>query len=241
MMQNPLSQQTVRVSVIMNCYNSDAYLKTAIQSVYDQTFKDWEIVFWDNCSTDNSPRIAKGFDDKLKYFRGPRTVPLGEARNLAIEQARGDLIAFLDCDDIWLPDKLSRQVRQFEEHPQLGLVYCNAIYFKSEGKGFQLYKNHRPPEGMIFKELMTNNYIPLPTVMIPKAVLMKLGEWFDARFNMIEDADLFFRIAHDYEVGYIHEPLARYRVHDQSWTFQKRSLFPKEMRQLVTKFKEIYP
>ena len=74
------------VSVVMNCYNSDRYLKEAIDSVYAQTFLDWEIIFWDNASTDRSAEISKSYDDKLLYFLGNQHVSLGAARNLAFEQ-----------------------------------------------------------------------------------------------------------------------------------------------------------
>ena len=72
------------VSIIMNCYNSDHFLREAIESVYDQTYSNWEIIFWDNASTDSSPEIAKSYDDRLKYFRNNTTTNLGMARKLAI-------------------------------------------------------------------------------------------------------------------------------------------------------------
>ena len=111
------------VSVIMNCFNGEKYLREAIDSVYAQTYKNWEIIFWDNASTDNSAEIAKSYDEKLRYFRGEKTVPLYAARNLALKQAKGKYIAFLDCDDYWLPQKLERQVEIFESDKKIGLVY----------------------------------------------------------------------------------------------------------------------
>ena len=84
------------VSVVMNCYNGEKYLKEAIESVYAQTYRNWEIIFWDNASTDNSKRIAKSFDSKLHYFLGERTITLGAARNKALSKCNGDYIAFLE-------------------------------------------------------------------------------------------------------------------------------------------------
>ena len=88
------------VSVIMNCLNSSRDLREAMNSLMAQTFTDFEVIFWDNCSTDESPAIAQSYGEKVRYFRGESIVPLGEGRNLALAQARGRYLAFLDCDDL---------------------------------------------------------------------------------------------------------------------------------------------
>src|SRR3989304_6187690 len=103
-----------RVSIIMNCLNCAKYLREAIDSIYAQTYKDWEIIFWDNASTDDSAVIAGNYDGRLRYFRDEEVVPLGKSRNLAMEKAGGEYIAFLDCDDKWMPEKLERQIPLFE-------------------------------------------------------------------------------------------------------------------------------
>ena len=100
------------VSVIMNCRNSAAYLREAINCVFNQTFSSWEIIFWDNGSTDGSPKIAQSFTDKrMRYFRADEPTPLGEARNLAIAKARGRYIAFLDCEDVYKRQNLPSGAR----------------------------------------------------------------------------------------------------------------------------------
>ncbi|MEB3828453.1 glycosyltransferase family 2 protein, partial [Phormidium sp. CCY1219] len=104
------------VSVIMNCYNGEKYLKEAIDSVYAQTYPNWEIIFVDNASVDQTAAIANSYDNRLKYFRNPLTVKLGESRNIACEHAKGEFLAFLDCDDIWMPDKLELQIPLFLEN-----------------------------------------------------------------------------------------------------------------------------
>jgi len=102
------------VSVIMNCYNGEAYLNDAIKSVLNQTYKNFEIIFWDNQSKDNSKNIFRSFNDKrLKYFYSSKHTTLYEARNLAIKKSKGEYIAFLDTDDIWLKDKLHLQIKKF--------------------------------------------------------------------------------------------------------------------------------
>ena len=96
------------VSVIMNCYNGEKYLTEALSSLLIQNYGNWELIFWDNLSTDNSKKIFKSFNEKrFKYFLADKHTVLYEARNLAIKKTSGDYIAFLDTDDIWSKDKLS--------------------------------------------------------------------------------------------------------------------------------------
>jgi glycosyltransferase involved in cell wall biosynthesis len=102
---------TPMVSIIMNCFNGEKYLKEAIESVLKQTYTNWELIFWDNQSTDNSASIFKSYNDlRFKYFFAERHTKLGEGRNLAIAQSTGDWIAFLDCDDLWVDSKLEKQI-----------------------------------------------------------------------------------------------------------------------------------
>ena len=102
------------ISIIINCFNGERFLRTAIDSVYNQDFDDWEIIFWDNASTDDSALIAKSYGRQLKYYSNKKTTSLGKARNMALKMATGKYIAFLDCDDVFLPGKLRKQVSQME-------------------------------------------------------------------------------------------------------------------------------
>ena len=98
------------VSIIMNCHNGETFLREAIKSVLNQSYKKWELIFWDNNSTDKSAQIFKSFKDKrLKYFFRKRKVSLYESRNSAIKKAKGEFIAFLDADDLWCSNKLFLQ------------------------------------------------------------------------------------------------------------------------------------
>ncbi|MEW6679749.1 MAG: glycosyltransferase family A protein, partial [bacterium] len=151
----------------MNCYNSSKYLEEAINSVYAQTYKDWEIVFLDNASTDNSAEIAKGYDRKLKYYKNETHVPLGCARNMAIEKANGEYIAFLDCDDMWSPEKLELQVGLLDKNPNIGLVYCDAFLINEDNTKIinQFFKIAKPFRGKVTIPLINWNFIPCLTVM----------------------------------------------------------------------------
>lgn len=228
------------VSVIMNCYNSGKYLREAIDSVYAQTYKNWEIIFWDNASTDNSAEIANRYDAHMRYFKADKTVPLGKARNLAIRKASGDLIAFLDCDDIWMPDKLEKQIVLFED-PRVAIAYSNFIVFSEETKKERaLYRKTDMPSGKIFEALL-NHYFPgLLTLVIRRKYLDGLQEWFDERFQVCEEADLIIRLSHDWHTAYSSEVLAKYRTHSHNWTGTRPELFALEYELMIRKYENLY-
>ncbi|MFC1585334.1 glycosyltransferase family 2 protein [Fibrobacterota bacterium] len=221
----------------MNCLNSGKYVKEAIDSVYAQTFSEWEIIFWDTVSVDNSPEIAKSYDGKLRYFRGEETVPLYAARNLALEQARGKYIAILDCDDMWLPEKLELQVEKFKGNKALGLVHTNVEILEHTGSTRVLHRKPQP-QGRVFKNILKNYCINLQTAMISRQVLDGLSCWFDDGMQYSGDADLFLRIAYDWEVGYIPAVTARYREHGGSLSAQKIENILKESPVILRKFAE---
>ena len=126
----PNSHTPPNISVIMNCFNGEKYLREAIDSIYAQTYPNWEIIFWDNASSDNSSRIANSYDKKLKYYRSDKNTRLGEARVNALEKALGDYVAFLDVDDIFLPFMLEEQLNTFNNSTEeLGFVYRRVEFF----------------------------------------------------------------------------------------------------------------
>jgi glycosyltransferase involved in cell wall biosynthesis len=228
--------RSTMVSIIMNCYNCSRYLKEAIDSVYVQTYGDWEIIFWDNVSTDNSAEIAKSYNSKLLYFRGDTNVPLGNARNLAIEKANGRYIAFLDCDDIWLPSKLEKQVSLFEANPDVKLVFSdsNVVNSKRE-RMYNSFSVQQPFRGHVFNDLLLSyNFIPLVTAVIERSVLEDVG-MFDNRYKIAEEYDFFLRIAHEYPLDYVDETLAEYRVHDSNWS-HKQDICIREELEIINKW-----
>lgn len=236
-----MSHTSPRVSVIMNCFNSSADLREAMDSVFAQSFEDWEIIFWDNGSTDSSPDIAQSYGPKVRYFRAETTVPLGAARNLAMAQSRGEYIAFLDCDDVWLPSKLERQVAVCDANPLVGLVCTDTEIFNAKGVQSRLFSKAVPPRGRVFQQLMEGQWISMSSAMIRRSALDSLGEWFDESLNMCEEADLFYRIAHDWELDYVEAPLTRWRVHSNNTTFRKFGKFADETLRILEKHRQLYP
>ena len=116
----------------MNCFNGELFLKDSIESVINQTYENWELIFWDNRSKDKSAEIFKSYKDKrLKYFYADEHVSLYKARNLAIDQSKGDFISFIDTDDLWNKSKLELQMPYFKDL-KVGVVYSNLWIFKKE-------------------------------------------------------------------------------------------------------------
>lgn len=229
------------VSVIMNCYNSSEYLREAIDSVLAQTYTNWEIIFWDNQSTDESAKIFKSYrDPRLNYILAPEHTTLGQARNLAMKEAHGELIAFLDCDDLWMPRKLEKQICLFD-NPAVGLIICDTIFFNEVGAIKQLYKRMKPPKGLVFRELLGSYFVSLETAVIRRSALDGMDHWFDSRFEVIEEYDFFVRLGRTWEVDFVDEVLAKWRVHSKSWTWTRPELFPRETQLFLEKLRQFHP
>ena len=153
-------------SIVVPTFNQSSLLKKCLQSIANQTYKNWELIFWDNCSTDSSAMIFKGYKDtRLKYYVAKEHTNLGKARSLALEQARGDFIAVLDCDDLWVPTKLEKQLPHFQDH-EVGIVISDILYFNVSGKYRKLYAGKLPPTGWVFEKLLTSYFISLGTVIL---------------------------------------------------------------------------
>ena len=234
MENNPL------VSVIMNCYNSDNYLKEAIESVLSQTYENFEIIFWDNQSTDSSANIVQSFsDNRIKYFYAPNHTSLGEGRNLALEKVTGKYISFLDCDDLYPEEKIEETLKCFDD--EVALVYTNGYtLYNEENIKKQFYKVNQI-SGDVFEAWIASYQVMIPSVMFKKEVLNNLEYWFDNRFNMIEEFDFFIRIAKKYKVAYLDKNLCIWRAHSGSLTWSKRELFSKENKIFLDNMLNKYP
>lgn len=239
---NHLDSNTPSVSIIMNCLDCSKYLREAIDSVYAQTYKNWEIIFWDNASSDNSAEIARSYDKRLKYFRGEETVLLYAARNLALKETKGEFISFLDCDDKWLPQKLEKQIYVLENRPDIDFIYSN--YFKiimPRSDRLILGLKSKQPEGSVFERFLYHYPVNLQTVVLRKAVLNKLDTLFDEKLNLSGDYDLFMRVLYNSKAAYLHDPLIIYRIHSDMCSIRFMSDYPKENSYIIEKLKRMDP
>ncbi len=203
------------VSIIMNCYNGSKYLDEALQSIINQTYKNWELIFWDNLSNDNSKEIFKKYNDKrFKYFLADKHTVLYEARNLAVKKVKGEFIAFLDTDDIWLKEKLEEQIKLFS-NKKIGLVYGNYWRFNSKHlfKKKKLARNLELPNGKITNILLQRYFIGMLTVVIRKEYINAKDKIFDAKFDMLADMDFVLRFSKKWEFDCVQKPVAVSRQH----------------------------
>ena len=209
-----ISSDLTLVSIVMNCYNGDKYLREAIDSIYAQSFDNWEIIFWDNGSTDNSASIAKSYDERLKYFFVENTTPLGEARSLALKEAKGDYVSFLDCDDVYLPDKISIQLNEMQSKNAL-LSYGGWIKINEEGEEIKKYELAAEFNNK-FEELYVNYVVNFQTLMIENNYLKENNINFDEKLKFSVDHNLVLRIAYNIPVMSIDRLLVKYRFHEKS-------------------------
>jgi glycosyltransferase involved in cell wall biosynthesis len=214
----------------MNCYNGENYLADAVKSILFQTYKNFEIIFWDNQSKDNSANIYKSLKDKrLKYYYAKKFTTLYEARNNAIKKSKGKYIAFLDVDDLWTKDKLNLQIKEFR-NDKIGLVYSN-YYILNQVTGLKkIFFKRKLPEGIIYNELLNYYFLGLGTVVIRKDIFIDKKTVFDKRYNIIGDFDFFIKISRDVRFSCIQNPLLIYRVHKNSFSNKNYQMHINELK-----------
>ena len=158
-----------KVSINLCCYNGEKYLEETLQSIFLQTYTDWELVVVNDGSTDSTERIIKSHKAAGKpiVYHYQENAGLGSARNKALQLSSGSYIALIDQDDIWLSEKLEKQVRAFEVDRLLGLVYSDTYYIDQDGKELgTAFKRSPPPEGDLRWRGFWQN--PAPSVHRPK-------------------------------------------------------------------------
>lgn len=225
----------------MNCLNGEAYLREAIESVLAQTYRNVEIIFYDNASTDDSAAIAQSYGEPVRYFRGEQTIPLGAARNAAIAQAKGDLIAFLDTDDRWLPQKLEMQLKRFAECPEADFCYTNCHVLDAASGRMHLSLHGAQPEGDVFRAFLRYYPVPLQTVVVRRTALDRTGELFDPDLHVSEEYDLFIRLLYHSKACYMAAPTAVYRIHGNMASLRHIEKFPVENTIVLAKLRDMVP
>ncbi|MDE1326604.1 glycosyltransferase [Vibrio aestuarianus] len=232
-----------KISVIINCYNSEEFLSECIKSVLSQTYTNFEIIFWDNQSTDRSSNIVKSFgDNRIKYLLAPKHTTLGLARNLAAEHVSGDWIAFLDCDDLWSADKLETQMNLINSSTsELGIVYsriklinegnCNTIMAKQYSTLIKQMRSHA--EENVYNRLLKGNYIIFSSVLL-KVEAFKLVGGIDSTLQQNEDYDLLIKVAQKFNAGCCEAHLTSYRVHSNNNSIKNNYLHFEETNKILS-------
>ena len=224
------------ISIIMNCYNGEAFLNEAINSITKQTFENWELIFFDNNSIDKSEKIAKSFkDSRIKYFKSDRLLNIYDARNLAVKKTNGDYISFLDTDDMWTKDKLEKQINFIKKNSNYKILYSNYYVLKNNEKKI-MYKNELP-SGFITQKLLDFYGIGINTAFIDKSIFEQYN--FKEDLNIIGDFDFFIQTSKKFQIGYISDPLTFYRIHENSFTKKNYKMYINELSNWIRENEKI--
>jgi glycosyltransferase involved in cell wall biosynthesis len=210
--------------VVITFYNQAEFVASALDGVLAQTYHAFEVIVVDDGSTDDTLQACTAYGDRITLIHQENAGPSG-ARNSGLRRTRGALVAFLDGDDIWAPEKLEVQVELARSHPQSGLVAVDGVAFSSEGittdtlYGANLVQLLQESNGRFFTArcydmLLDGKFSIISTpsqVMIPAAVFRGVGAW-DPRFRVSADYELYLRIAAHWPFTFSKENLVRYRI-----------------------------
>jgi glycosyltransferase involved in cell wall biosynthesis len=205
-----------RVSVVIPTYNRAGYLAEAIDSVVAQSHDSCEILVADDGSEDETPDVLARYGGDIVFVKLEHSGLLGAVRNAGLRRARGELVAFLDSDDIWLPEKLERQISVLDRNPSVGLVCSNAVVIDQNGN--QIRDFYLRPEqgssGKVLEQLLDVNFVIVSSAVVRRELIDQAGGFReDVRLRGIEDYDLWLRVSAVSEVVYLPEALLQYREH----------------------------
>ncbi len=231
----------ILVSIIVNCFNGEEYLNESLTSVINQTYKNWELIFWDNQSIDRSAQIFKNFNHpNFNYFYAPHHTDLGEARQLAFKKTKGEWIGFLDCDDIWLPNKLQEQIHVINSYKgNLGLIYSKCELFREElNSANKIIRkkaikpcNRNLPTLKIAEDLCKGNFIAFPSILYKKDAMIEAGNF--SCYKHSPDYFLNLAISLNYDVLAVDKVLCRYRHHQSNLSISINEIGMLESQQII--------
>lgn len=183
------------ISVIVNCYNGENFINRCITSILDQTYKNFEIIFWNNKSTDNTLDIIKQYrDTRIKIFNSELHTNISYARNEAIKNSKGEYICFLDIDDYWDKNKLEHQIESFTSD-EIGFSFTNFWYVNSQKISEKKKMINLTFENGLINTIIKNYQIVLSTVMVRKKVIKNSKNFFNEDYHIIGDFDFTLNLA----------------------------------------------
>lgn len=232
------------ISVILPVYNASQYFPQAIESIIKQTYTNWELIIVDDCSTDDSRKIARSFakqDARIRVLKTPKKLPVGAVANLALKKAKGEYIARMDADDISLSDRFSKQLSFLKRNPKIIGVggQCQLIDSDNQPIGYKIF----PTEPSDIEEMMFYYYpVQSPTFMVRRTALPTDFIWYEEKVESAEEHELLFKIHQYGRVANLPEVTLLYRMHDNnvSKKHPKRDFFHIFMVRVSAVFKYGY-
>jgi len=207
-----------QVSIILPVYNCERYVEEAVESIFRQTFRDFELIVVNDGSSDGTERRLQKYLGRMTYLRQEHRGP-GAARNRGLQIACGPLIAFHDADDIWFPRKLERQVEFAQAHPEYGIVATDAMWFDERGIVRRSKKSMYPiSSGYVMDKLLFHNWIAVPAVLVRRECFDKVGTFDEEPGRRGTDWTMWVRIAAYFPVHFMDEILIAIRVYQSSFS-----------------------
>ena len=213
-----------KISIIIPTYNRGRLIERSVKSVLEQDYRNLEVIVIDDCSTDNTEEVLKNLTDvRIEFIKHTQNKGANAARNTGIKAANGDYIAFQDSDDEWMPEKLSKQMKIFEDSDDenLGIVYTAFWKIEEKTKKYIPSKDILKTSGDLHNVLLGKNFISTQTLLIKKECLLDVGI-FDESLPRLQDWELLLRLSKDYHFYLVDEPLVNvYYTEDSISTNQK--------------------
>lgn len=221
-------QPTPLVSVLMPVYNAEQYLKSSIESILKQTFRDFEFLIFNDASTDNSFKIIASYNDtRIVPFNSDKNKGYVEHLNHGIRIARGQYIARMDADDICAPDRLLKQVEFLNHNPEVGICGTSCFLIRSTGnEGYSVIRElrkEREHEKLVLNLYKENPFIH-SSVVLRKNLLVENGLSYDNEYYTAEDYRLWYQVSKLAKLYNLEEPLVYYRLHEMNISKTKKQL-----------------
>lgn len=218
-----MNYESPKISVVMPVYNAEPYLKDAIESILNQTFTDFEFIVVDDASTDNSYKIIEEYskkDKRIIVFRNEKNLGIAETRTKGTKYAKGKYIAVFDADDISILTRLEKQYNYLEKHTDCGVVGGFIESFYSDTGKILGVRKYYEDDANLRRRLFLYCPVSQGVCMIRREVFETLG-YYNPKYPVAEDLDLWFRIGTKYKFANIQEILLKYRIHKNSTTISK--------------------
>lgn len=214
------------ISIVTASYNYEQYIGETIQSVLNQTYTDWELIIIDDCSSDNSLKVIKSFDDdRIKLFVNKKNMGLKYTVKRGIELAQGDWVVFLESDDLITPDYLEKKYQIAQKYPDNVLIFNDCEFFGDENrvldfntalkKTRELNAKRQYPANMFWEFYHSNKIFTFSAVMAKRDALLKIN--YEPKLDYLLDWHLWIQLAHIGKIYYINERLTKWRLHEGSY------------------------
>lgn len=216
------------VSVVIPAYNGADYIGETIESILAQSYRPLEVLVVDDGSTDGTAEVVRRFGDPVRYVR-QENAGTAAARNRAVAESRGEFIALLDQDDLWVPHKLARQIPRFAEDPRIGLVFAGIEFFDTNSG--KITATYFPGDELSLCDLLAHIVLPVQTILFRRSALEKIGP-FDTSLGGTDDWDIGIRMAAEFRMVGVNETLGRVRLHNTQQGRNTDRMFLNAMRVL---------